>query len=229
MSNMMIPTSNTDLVRRQLEDSLEQGSLKAMARDAETVMLLIDTSGSMEATIRSGKRRIDALREVVADIKKAGDVPMIAFGGPYDAQVRFVDGVPEPDGGTPLHIAIPYAKEYGATRLVVISDGVPDLADQSMQEARTFGGRIDVVFVGNEGDSGQMFLNALASATGGTQFTGDLGNTKKLTSQVIGLLEGEVERAPIQGNGFAVVEDAPDAEEENDDDEEDDDEDDDDA
>lgn len=214
----------TDLVRQALEESLEAGSLKAMARDAECVMLLIDCSGSMDGRMRNGKRRIDGLREVVNTIKVSGHVPMIAFGGPYDAQVRFVDGVPEPDGGTPLHLAIPFAKEYGATRLVVISDGIPDLQQQSLDEAKKFGGRIDVAFVGNAGDGGETFLAELARVSGGTQFTGDLGDPKKLSASVIGLLEGEVE-APIQGEGFASVDD-DDVIEPEEDDEEDEDEDD---
>lgn len=216
-----------ELVRTNLETSLES-SLKDLAREAEVVMLLIDCSGSMEALLRNGKRRIDGLREVVAGIKGAGSVPMIAFGGPFDAQVRFVDNVPEPDGGTPLHIAIPYAKEYGATRLVVISDGLPDLPDQCNIEATNFGGKIDVAFVGNPGEEGAFFLEQLATLTGGTQFTGDLTDPKTLTAGIIGFLEGDVEpeAAPLQGAGFTVAEEADEPEE--DDDEEDDEEDDDD-
>jgi hypothetical protein len=200
----------TDLVRLALEESLELGSLKALARDVENVMLLIDCSGSMEGMMKNGRRRIDGLRDVVRDIKNAGHVPMIAFGGPYDAQVRFVDGVPEPDGGTPLHTALDFGKEYGATRVVVISDGMPDLQEASLEAARRFGGRIDVAFVGDPGEGGETFLRELARISGGTQFTGDLGDPKKLSSGVIGLLEGEVdEHAPIQGPGFTTV-DAPD-------------------
>lgn len=215
-----------DLVRRALEESLETG-LKGLAREAETVMLLIDTSGSMLGSVGM-KRRIDVLREVVASINPLP--PMIAFGGPYDAQVRFVDVVPEPDGGTPLHDAIPLAKSYGATRLVVISDGMPDLRDQCLIEARSFNGKIDVVFIGTEGDSGSVFLAELARITGGSRKEAGniLGDTKSLTSMVVGLLEGEVEqRAPIQGAGFTTIEDpvgTEDDDNQDDDDEEDDDE-----
>lgn len=216
---------SNELMRQQLEETLEAGSLKALARDVENVFLLIDTSGSMEAHMRNGKTRIDGLREVVANIKSAGSVPMIAFGGPYDAQVRFVDVVPDPDGGTPLAEAILYAKEYGATRVVVISDGAPDSQNRAIDAAHGFGGRIDVAFVGDPGDPGIAFLKELARITGGTQFTGDLSDTKKLTGQVIGLLEGEVEeRAPIQGEGFATI-DPEDADEPEDDEDEDDDDD----
>src|SRR5262249_55597686 len=143
--------------------------LSDLVKATEVIMLLVDTSGSMAEYVdkaaqqrymdavfargfndnpvdarQFGGRSIDKLREAVQQIQSSASepIPMIAFGGPFDAQVRFVDVVPEPDGGTPLHLAIPLAKEYGATRLVVVSDGSPDLRDQSMEEARRFGGRI---------------------------------------------------------------------------------------
>lgn len=221
---------SNELVR--LEQSLQLGSLSSVLKSQENVMLLIDTSGSMASRISNTnqKRRIDALREVVANIKAEGHVPMIAFGGPYDAQVRFVDNVPEPDGGTPLHVAIPFAKEYGATRLVVVSDGMPDLPEECRIQATAFAGQIDVVFIGEDGETGSFFLDELAQATGGTRMQGDLSDIKKLTSAVIGFLEGAVEeKTIIQGEGFAVVEPEEEDDEEDDDaddDEEDDDEDD---
>lgn len=226
--------TDNSLVRTQLESSLELSSLKSLAREAEVVMLLIDTSGSMSSPVdRWGaepKRRIDALREVVAIIKSQGHVPMIAFGGAYGEDVRFVDDVPEPAGGTPLHLAIPLAKQFGATRLVVVSDGMPDLTQQSMDEARMFGGRIDVAFVGTVGEGGDLFLNELARATGGTQFNGSLGDPKQLSSGIIGLLEGEVPeaKAPLQGAGFATVVSDDDEDDDEDDDTDDDEEEDDD-
>jgi hypothetical protein len=212
-------TTNNDTslaLRAALESSLESSSLKGLAREAETVMLLIDTSSSM------GGQPVRDLRKVVANIQAAGHVPMIAFGGPYDAMVRFVDAVPDPAGGTPLHMAIPFAKEYGATRVVVVSDGAPDLPAQCMIEADAFVGRIDVCYVGGEYGGGKTFLAELAQRTGGRQLDGDLTKTDELTGQVILLLEGDVEpeRAPIQGEGFTATEDVPDDDDDDDDDEE---------
>lgn len=203
-----------ELTRKNLELGLDLGgSLKSLVKaTAETVMLLIDTSGSMSDSLTGGMRKIDGLRKSVQDINPLDNgVPMIAFGGPHDAQVRFVDKIPDPDGSTPLHVAIPYAREYGATRIVVISDGHPDDSESSSEEAKKFGGQIDVVYVGNPGDQGSTFLDQLALLTGGKRHEGDLGDTKKLTGMIIGLLEGEVEepKAPIQGAGFTTV-DAPD-------------------
>jgi hypothetical protein len=210
---------NTSLVRKTLENTLAIGGLSDLMKATELPMLLIDTSGSMEG------RPIELLRAAVTQIQAGGQIAMIAFGGPYDAQVRFVDVVPAADGGTPLHVAIPFAKEYGATRLVVISDGQPDLRDESMNQAKLFGGRIDVVYVGHEGDGGSLFLEALAKSTGGTRLQGDLAQTKELAATVIGLLDGEV--APTgrvfttDASGGAVAEEAdlPEPKDEEDDEE----------
>jgi hypothetical protein len=213
---------------KQLEESLDLGNLKEYARDVDNVMLLIDTSSSMNAHLRDEQhnslptRRIDALREVVNLIRVQGDVPMIAFGGPIDASVRFVSDVPEPAGGTPLAQAIMLAKEYAATRIVVISDGAPDSAPAALEAARAFAGRIDVSYVGNPNDVGEKFLEQLAQASGGSAFTGDLRDPKQLSRGVVGLLAGEVE-TPIQGEGFTTVDVDPEATEDDEDDDADDD------
>ena len=215
------PAAETNLVRRVLETSLAIGGLSDLMKATEVPMLLIDTSGSMSGN------PIRLLQKAVTEIQSAGPVPMIAFGGPFDAQVRFVDIVPPADGGTPLHMAIPFAKEYGATRLVVISDGLPDLPAQSIEEAKNFGGRIDVVFVGHAHDGGATLLETLAKMTGGQRLQGNLAETKALAATVIGLLDGEVTptRGPIQGPGFSASEPEPTDDEEKDDEEDTDDDD----
>src|SRR6185369_16010580 len=102
-------SDNTSLSRLEqslVGDSKKLSTTDQLLRDSDVVMLLVDTSSSM------GGSPIEDLRKVVNDINpRANGIPMIAFGGPYDAQVRFVDIVPDPDGGTPLHIAIPMAKQ----------------------------------------------------------------------------------------------------------------------
>lgn len=204
---------------RTLETSLES-SLKSLAREAEVVMLLIDTSASMGIALPNGKRRIDALREVVRDLALGAEVPMIAFGSIDGDEVCFVHDVPEPAGGTPLALAIATAKQYGANRVVVISDGEPNDSQAAFMQADEFKGRIDVVFVGNADAHGSIVLNELARRTGGTRLEGDLGQPKALGSAIIGLLEGEVEpeRAPLQGDSFATTAPGDDEDEDEEDD-----------
>jgi len=231
-------SDNTSLSRLEqslVGDSKKLSTTDQLLRDSDVVMLLVDTSSSM------GGSPIEDLRKVVNDINpRANGIPMIAFGGPYDAQVRFVDIVPDPDGGTPLHIAIPMAKQYGATRIVIISDGCPDLPQQSDEEAKTAGMRIDVVYIGQAGDAGEFFLRNLANMTGGTCGAHDIKKTKEISGVVMGLLEGEVDPAAkiiVAGADGAEVTDIDvsdtdyaevEAENDDDDDEEDDDEEDDD-
>lgn len=228
----------TDLIKR--DAALEAKSLKDMVRDlTDNPFFLIDTSGSMADAVdpreRGGKRCIDALREVVTEVLPTGqECPMIAFGGPYgETEVRFVHAVPEPDGGTPLAQAIELANEYGATRLVVISDGIPNDRNAAMAAAQAFAGRIDVFYVGAPGSEGEVFLKHLAAKSGGEQFTGSLKDTKLVAGKVLLMLSGEVEEKAtiIQGEGFssvAPVEEEPEDEEDFDDEDDEDDEDDDD-
>lgn len=241
--------SDNSLIKKNMETSLQYTSLSDLVKASEEVFLLIDTSGSMACAAGDKerdkqmqglkyRRAIDCLRDVVKGILTQGHVPMIAFGGPYDAQVRFVDDVPEPLGGTPLHLAIPLAKEYGANRLVVISDGMPDLRPECINQVKLFGGRIDAVYIGKPGDGGDLFMQEIAKLTGGTASVGDITETLFLTSKIIGLLEGEVaSRGPIQGPGFSAEDaagtepdpddfdnDLNDDEDDDDDDDEDDDE-----
>lgn len=193
------------LVKSNLERSLEVGSLKELvrAKTSQKVLLLIDVSGSMGYTMRNSKQRIDGLRESVREIQKSHQTDMIAFGldqfnnksapsavSSSNAEVGFVTTIPDPHGGTPLHSAIDLAKQSEAGRCVVISDGVPDSRTRAMESARSFGGRIDVVFVGNPGEPGEEFLRQLAEATGGTSFTGDLSEPKQLGKGIVALIEG---------------------------------------
>ena len=177
----------------KLEQGLQAKSLDALvaAASQEDAFLVMDCSSSMGAKMSNGKTRIAGLGEVVADIVRECNPQMVAFAGNYwEGGDCFMVGEAPADcgGSTPLAAAINFAKENGATRLVVISDGVPDSREAAINAAMLFGGRIDVVFVGDAGDAGSAFLNKLAKLTGGTRFNGDLGETKKLSAAIAGLL-----------------------------------------
>jgi len=228
-------SNDNSLVRLNLDLALNTGSLDELMEVAnDKPMLLIDVSDSMNTHITTvtaegqrvqGDTRIEALRKVVTNIRGEVQVVMIAFGG-ESVTPRFVDNVPAASGGTPLHLAIALAKEYGATRLVVISDGAPDMAEQSKEEARKLGGRIDVIYIGDPGGYGEDFLLELAALTGGTRFDGKLSDPKQLGRGIIGLLTGGEDEAP-QGEAF-FSQDEDEEDDEDDNDEEDDDADDDD-
>jgi Mg-chelatase subunit ChlD len=205
---MKMSNENKSLLRTA-EKSLQIKSLKDLvrARTSENSVLCIDVSYSMTATMRNGKTRIQGLREVVAGMRtKRADVQMIAFGlnsnrslhdptglepNMGSKQVDFVTEVPDAQGGTPMAEAIDLARTSGFGRAVVISDGGPNDQHAALEAARQFGGRIDVIYVGDAGDPGSRFLDELAKITGGQRFEGDLSEVKELTGAVVGLLNGE--------------------------------------
>lgn len=195
---------------KQASKSLEVKSLKDLVRvrTNENSVLCIDVSGSMAAFMKNGKRRIDGLREVVAQIQATKATQMIAFGlnpnqwldNPEAAFLEasgkstdFVTSVPDAQGGTPMHEAFDLAGSSGFGRCVVISDGSPTPSPTwAMDAAKRFGGRVDVIYVGDPGDPGSMFLDELAKATGGQRLEGDLSEVKELTGAVVALLMGDV-------------------------------------
>lgn len=186
MTDKMV-RANNPLVK-QLSKSLTLGSLNDLVRVRQdtNIFLLLDCSGSMGSIMRNGKQRMAGLRETVKDIQAEKEMRMVQFG--FGHEPGFISSIPDASGGTPLHLAIDFGKNNGAGRAIVISDGCPDDERLAMESARNFGGRIDVVFVGDPGERGEFFLKQLAEATGGESFTGDLADPKKLVGQVMGLL-----------------------------------------
>lgn len=186
----------SELVEK-LSRSLEKRSLHDLvkAKPARS-LLLIDVSGSMKESVDErydddAPRKIDALRDVVAALRKTHPVPLVAFGGDIDGEgthVGIVGDVPEPYGGTPLLEAIEFGTAAHATHLVVVSDGRPGNQTGCLQAARQFGGKIDVFYVGPRDDAGAQFLQQLATATGGGCNQTSLGDIKLLTSKIAGLL-----------------------------------------
>ena len=187
MANNELATTKTaiDRLNRSAEFSDLDALVKAKTRRS---LLLVDASGSMADTIRkTGERKIDALRKVVDGLRETHPVPVAAFGC-YGEPVTVVDRVPEPQGGTPLDLAIDFGREQGATHLIVVTDGEPNDEGAAFAAARAFGGQIDVFYVGNGNDSGSRFAQQLARMTGGTCGVTDLGETKQLQSRIAGLL-----------------------------------------
>jgi Mg-chelatase subunit ChlD len=177
-------------IAKQLNKSLQIGGLDDLVRvqKAQNIWLLLDCSGSMSTRMKNGKSRIQGLREAVDGIQTEKRMSMIQFGQDPEPSV-IVDSIPNPSGGTPLGQAIDLARKLECSRCIVISDGQPDYPQQQHLDAAVrFGGRIDVVFVGDPGDPGEEFLKRLAMSTGGESFTGDLSEPKQLTRGVVALL-----------------------------------------
>lgn len=181
--NKLVKTqSAVDRLNRSLEKNSLDDLVKARTRRS---LLLVDCSDSMSSRIRTGERAIDALRKVVKGLRETHPVPVAAFGS---LGVALVDGIPEPCGSTPLHLAIEYGTREGATHLVVVTDGQPDSQTAAFEAARLFGHPIDVFYIGDGDDEGARFAAELARRTGGTAHLTDLLQQKALTTKIAGLL-----------------------------------------
>jgi Mg-chelatase subunit ChlD len=170
----------------QLKKSLAKNSLDDLVKArSRRSLLLVDTSSSMgQVVYRLGVRRIDALRNVVDDIRESHPVPVAAFSG---SNVRVVDTVPEPCGNTPMCRAIDFATREGANHIVLVTDGQPT-DGIPYAAARAFGGPIDTFYIGNGNDEGARLCQELSRMTGGTCNVTDLGEPKRLSAKIAGRL-----------------------------------------
>jgi len=194
MSDTTTTTTTTDIATIEkkaldrLNKSLAKSGLDDLLQSARRSLLLVDTSVSMTRPLKTGQRRIDALRAVVDGLREGGPVPVAAFGLFYTPDgtrtVQVVTDIPEPQGGTPLHDAIAFGTREGATHLVIVTDGEPDDADAAFAAAREFGNAIDVFYIGDGNDGGARFCAALAKLTGGTCGVTDLLQPKQLTGSI---------------------------------------------
>lgn len=180
------PTNATDLAVIKLTKSLARTSLTDLVKSKRRSLLLVDVSGSMAEGIRTGGRKIDALRTVVTTLRETHPVPVAAFGigGRYGAAVALVDSIPDPSGSTPLAEAIDFGAAEGATHLVVVTDGIPNSESAAFASAEVFGGPVDVFYIGDGNDSGARFSERLAMLTGGSVNLTDLGTPKALAGSI---------------------------------------------
>jgi hypothetical protein len=56
-------------------------------------------------------------------------------------------------------------------KIILISDGLPNVPDDAMRVAKTFKNRIDCIYIGPKGDMGEDFMFRLANLHGGKQVT----------------------------------------------------------
>lgn len=178
------------------------GSLAAIAkRDglslAESFLsvdaiLVIDMSGSMAAADAPGGRtRYEAAEAELRDLQAAlpGRVAVVAFS---DEAQFCPSGIPPRLGsGTEMGRALHFVHPAdGVARIIMISDGEPNSAEDALRVARSFKHRIDTIYIGPEDRGrGRAFLERLASATGG----------QSIQSAAPGLLRSEAQRLLAAG------------------------------
>ena len=141
-------------------------SLRALDLNLDKSLFILDISGSMASRIK-GKRKIDSLREVMEKIPNAR---IICF----SSQVYRTSNIPEPNGSTKMDLAF---NNIGLNdlmildKIVLISDGEPDNVSSALSSAKVLKRPIDVIYIGEKGDSGEIFMDTLAKNTGGRRIT----------------------------------------------------------
>lgn len=183
-----------------MNTQIVQGSITAMSQQsnkslAETftnadVIVLVDVSGSMDThDSTGGKTRYQVACSELADLQKSLPGKIAVFG--FSDTAEFCPGgVPFFQGsGTNMVKALNFVKiaDLPGMRFILISDGEPNDPEQTMNIARSFNQKIDVIYVGPEDrPSGRNYLNALAKATGGKAVQAD--RAKELAASVKTLL-----------------------------------------
>jgi len=179
----IIPGSLSSIAKRQ-NQSLAESFLSV------DVLLIVDVSGSMlSPDAPGGKTRYDMaveeLKRLQADMP--GQIGVVAFSN----SVQFCpSGHPTGSfGTTDMAKALEFVKPTDGIgiRFILISDGQPDSAEDTLRVAGTFKSKIDTVYIGPEGGHGRKFLQQLAAASGG-QFVQSV-EIAELAAPVLKLLE----------------------------------------
>ena len=152
-------------------------------------IILVDTSSSMGQNDARGGTRYEVACEELKTLQSilSGKLAILSFS---DDVIFCPNGIPyNYNGMTDLARALKFAKMgdlSSGMRFIVISDGEPNDEDEALRIAKTYKNRIDTIFVGPEGSSGEDFLKKLARASGGQTVTAD--RVKELAANVQKLL-----------------------------------------
>lgn len=147
-------------------------------------VVLLDVSGSMVMQIKSGKSKIQILNEVVKT--QFGAVRKFAFSN----KCFECFGILEAYGSTNLSNAFRFLPKENLD-LCLLSDGYPtDDENECIEVAKSLGYPVNVMYIGDSGDSGEQFMIKLAKATGGKIMTINSLNldSKRLGEGMIKLL-----------------------------------------
>lgn len=163
------------LVKGSLSDTANGKTLAESFLNADAI-LIVDMSGSMACEdAPGGIARWDAAENELIRLQEEnpGKLAVIAFSStaqfcPDGKPIRF-------GGGTDMARALQFVKPADGlgVKFILISDGEPDDRKETLRVARSFESKIDTVYIGPEGGSGQAFLAKLAQVAGGMAATSE--------------------------------------------------------
>lgn len=144
-------------------------------------VILADVSGSMKSVAWGGRTKHSVLREAIAATMERGPFRLIAFAAAA-VELSSAAQLPAADGGAALHLGLQAASACEPGRILVISDGAPDSEEAALQQAASFGGVIDVLYIGPDSDAAAMsFLQRLARAGHGCFHGSDIARAGQPT------------------------------------------------
>jgi hypothetical protein len=184
MNNNQIVVGSLGAIAQEQGKSIAESFVNADA------IIIVDTSSSMgQHDSRGGKSRYEVACEELKNLQASlpGKLALLSFS---DDVIFCPNGIPFNFGSmTDLAKALKFAKIAdlpSGMRFIVISDGEPNDEDEALTVARTYKNKIDTIFVGPEGSSGQEFLRRLAKASGGQNVTAE--KVKELANNIQKLL-----------------------------------------
>jgi hypothetical protein len=130
-------------------------------------ILLLDLSGSMAEYV-GDQRKVDILQCAIQGIC------LKTFG--FNSSVFELYGtLPEPAGGTGLHLAIKHIRKMQPMETLIVSDGLPDSEEQALAAAQKLTGMISTLYIGSDSNHKAIdFMNRLARLGCGISYAQDL-------------------------------------------------------
>lgn len=140
---------------------------RRFAGASNATVLLCDVSGSMDESA-SGRKKIEHLREAVGSVLPNCPGARIITFASAALDIPTPGQIPEPSGGTAMHLGLDAAALSFPRRTVVISDGLPDNQESALAAAERLTGTIDVIYCGPDSDADAIaFMRRLARVGGG--------------------------------------------------------------
>ncbi len=131
-------------------------------------VILADVSQSMLTRDGGRRRRVDILEDALRiNLIDRPNALVVAFNS-FPVAVAPGGHLPEPEGGTALHLAIGAAAHYRPLLTLIITDGEPDDEGAALLAAQNCTGIINAIYCGPDDNiKAKNFLARLCAACGG--------------------------------------------------------------
>ncbi len=170
------------LIARAAKTPAQTGAVadcqKRLDNAGQGVVILCDLSGSM-AESAGGRTKIEQLQEALDSVLNAQPTAQVV--GFNSTAFSLLGGrLPDPSGGTALHLGLEEVARHRPGKTVVISDGLPDSPEAALAAAERLAGIIDVIYCGPDSAAEAIeFMRRLARAGGGRVVVHDLRRAER--------------------------------------------------